>query len=57
MAIASVTSMSAFAASDPQMNTMETVVMTDSLIGNSELEDVKEYLGAHTVLSNDTAVP
>ena len=53
MAIASVTSMSAFAASDPQMNTMETVIVAGSLIGNSELEDVKEYPGACTVLSNE----
>ena len=52
-AIASVTSMSAFAASDPQTTTMETVVVTGSLIGNSELEDVKEYPGSRTVLTND----
>ena len=53
MAIASVTSMSAFAASDPQTTTMEKVVVTGSLIGNSELEDVKEYPRARTVLSNE----
>ncbi len=53
MAIASVTSMGAFAASDPQTTTMETVVVTGSLIGNSELEDVKEYPGARTVLTNE----
>lgn len=52
MAIASVTSMSVFAASDPQTTTMETVVVTGSLIGNSELEDVKEYPGARTVLTD-----
>lgn len=53
MAIASVTSMGAFAASEPQTTTMETVVVTGSLIGNSELEDVKEYPGARTVLTNE----
>ncbi|MEZ8972829.1 TonB-dependent receptor family protein [Vibrio cyclitrophicus] len=52
MAISSVTSMSVFAASDPQTTTMETVVVTGSLIGNSELEDVKEYPGARTVLTD-----
>ncbi|MGF1752789.1 TonB-dependent siderophore receptor [Vibrio makurazakiensis] len=52
-AIASVTSMSAFATSEPQTTTMETVVVTASLIGNSEVEDVKEYPGARTVLTNE----
>lgn len=51
-AIASITSMSAFAASEPQTKIMETVVVTGSVIGNSELEDVKEYPGARTVLTS-----
>jgi Fe(3+) dicitrate transport protein len=53
LAIASATSMSAFAASEPQSTTMETVVVTGSIIGNSELEDVKEYPGARTVLTHE----
>lgn len=52
-AITSMTSMNAFAASEPQTTTMETIVVTASLIGNSEVEDVKEYPGARTVLTND----
>ncbi|CAH1563068.1 TonB-dependent receptor family protein [Vibrio rotiferianus] len=51
-AIASITSMSAFAASESQTKIMETVVVTGSVIGNSELEDVKEYPGARTVLTS-----
>lgn len=53
IAITSVTSMSALAASEAQTTTMETVVVTGSLIGNSELEDVKEYPGSRTVLTNE----
>lgn len=53
MAIASVTSMGALAASEAQTTTMETVVVTGSWIGNSEIEDVKEYPGARTVLTNE----
>ncbi|EDK28695.1 ferric vibrioferrin receptor [Vibrionales bacterium SWAT-3] len=53
IAITSVTSMSVLAASEAQKTTMETVVVTGSLIGNSELEDVKEYPGARTVLTNE----
>lgn len=53
MAIASVTSMGVLAASEPQTTTMETVIVTGSLIGNSELEDVKEYPGSRTVLTNE----
>ncbi|WP_447401063.1 TonB-dependent receptor family protein [Vibrio harveyi] len=52
-AIASVTSMNAFAASEPQTTTMETVVVTASVIGNSAMEDVKEYPGARTVLTSE----
>uniref|UniRef100_UPI000A8C4125 TonB-dependent receptor plug domain-containing protein n=1 Tax=Vibrio harveyi TaxID=669 RepID=UPI000A8C4125 len=52
-AIASVTSMNAFAASEPQTTTMETVVVTASVIGNSAIEDVKEYPGARTVLTSE----
>ncbi|CAH7217875.1 Vibrioferrin receptor PvuA [Vibrio chagasii] len=53
IAITSVTSMSVLAASEAQTTTMETVVVTGSLIGNSELEDVREYPGARTVLTNE----
>ncbi len=52
-AIASVTSINAFAASEPQTTTMETVVVTASVIGNSAIEDVKEYPGARTVLTSE----
>lgn len=52
-AIASVTSMSAIAANDTQTTTMETLVVTGSLIGHSELEDVKEYPGARNILTQD----
>ncbi|WCP67494.1 TonB-dependent siderophore receptor [Vibrio tubiashii] len=52
-AIASLTSMNAFAASEPQSTAMETVVVTASVIGNSAVEDVKEYPGARTVLTSD----
>lgn len=45
IAIASATSMSAVAApaKKEQTTAMETVVVTGSVIGNSEIEDVKEY--------------
>ncbi|MGR5231519.1 TonB-dependent receptor family protein [Vibrio rotiferianus] len=52
-AIASITSMSAFAASEPQTTIMETVVVTGSVIGNSDLEDVKAYPGARTVVTSE----
>ena len=52
-AIASITSMSAFAASEPQTKIMETVVVTGSVIGNSDLEDVKAYPGARTVVTSE----
>ncbi|HHX8563375.1 TonB-dependent siderophore receptor [Vibrio sp. RM-44-3] len=55
IAIASATSMSALAASakKEQTTAMETVVVTGSVIGNSEIEDVKEYPGARTVITRD----
>lgn len=53
MAIASVTSMGAFAASEPQKTSIETIVVTGNVIGNSALEDVKEYPGARTVITNE----
>ncbi|MYM58058.1 TonB-dependent siderophore receptor [Vibrio sp. OCN044] len=52
-AIASVTSMSAIAASDTQTSEVETLVVKGSLIGHSELEDVKEYPGARNILTQD----
>ncbi|MEZ8824402.1 TonB-dependent receptor family protein [Vibrio amylolyticus] len=52
-AIASVTSFNTFASDEHQTTTMETVVVTASLIGHSEVEDVKEYPGARTVLTNE----
>lgn len=53
VAIASVTSTNVFAANEAETTTMETVVVTGSIIGNSELEDVKEYPGARTVLTHE----
>ncbi len=55
IAIASATSMSAVAApaKKEQTTAMETVVVTGSVIGNSEIEDVKEYPGARTVITRD----
>ncbi|MGR5210830.1 TonB-dependent receptor family protein [Vibrio rotiferianus] len=52
-AIASITSMSALAASETQTTIMETVVVTGSVIGNSDLEDVKAYPGARTVVTSE----
>lgn len=53
VAVASVTSTNVFAANESETTTMETVVVTGSIIGNSELEDVKEYPGARTVLTHE----
>lgn len=55
IAIASATSMSAVAAPAAKNETtvMETVVVTGSVIGNSDIEDVKEYPGARTVITRD----
>ncbi|CAM3597014.1 TonB-dependent receptor family protein [Vibrio aquimaris] len=52
-AIASMTSMSAIAANDTQTSEVETLVVTGSMIGHSELEDVKEYPGARNILTQD----
>ncbi|UUM32016.1 TonB-dependent receptor family protein [Vibrio japonicus] len=51
-AIASVTSMSATAASHNHEDTtkLDTVVVSASVIGNSQIDDVKEYPGARTVI-------
>ncbi|WP_339388373.1 TonB-dependent siderophore receptor [Vibrio caribbeanicus] len=51
--IASVISMNVLAAPEPQTNTTEKMVVTASVIGDSALEDVKEYPGARTVLTNE----
>ncbi|NOH95883.1 TonB-dependent siderophore receptor [Vibrio sp. 99-70-13A1] len=55
IAILSATSMGAMAASNPNNNVtaMETVVVTASVIGNSQVEDVREYPGARTVLTSE----
>ena len=51
--IASVISMNVLAAPEPQTNTNEKMVVTASVIGDSALEDVKEYPGARTVLTKE----
>ncbi|MFA0567526.1 TonB-dependent receptor family protein [Vibrio gallaecicus] len=55
IAVMSATSMNALAASDSNDNVtaMETVVVTASVIGNSQVEDVREYPGARTVLTSE----
>ncbi|MEZ9060196.1 TonB-dependent receptor family protein [Vibrio pelagius] len=51
VAVACITATNAFATTEDQTTTMETVVVMGSIIGNSDLEDVKEYPGARTVLT------
>lgn len=53
--LASTTMVSQASASPSEVNTtaMETVVVTGSVIGNSEIEDVKEYPGARTIITSD----
>ena len=51
--IASVISMNVLATPEPQTNTNEKMVVTASVIGDSALEDVKEYPGARTVLTKE----
>ncbi len=51
-AITSAISMNAIAAS-AEVDTLDTVVVTASVIGDSQVEDVKEYPGARTVITSE----
>lgn len=51
-AITSAISMNAIAAS-AEVDTLDTVVVTASVIGDSQVEDVKEYPGARTVITRE----